>query len=166
MTLQLLTGSERSSPSKNGEEEDKSDDVKQSEDASRVSTTTEDKSEMKENEVSESYVEIAKEEMDRTAESNVNVQATAAVRPEQQQQEEGETAPAAPAAEISPGENSVDSENPDKSEPDLIAHDEPVGEANATSPGSLTPPLNPPPDPSPGPPPASEPLEDLGSCTR
>lgn len=150
MTLQLLTGSESSPPSRNGEvKDDGSDDVERSQNTSRAETkTTENKREMKEDEVSEPPVEITKEAMDRTTESSMNVQQTVAAEPENA------------AAEMSPEENSADSENPDKSESDLTVHDEPVGEGNEASSTSFTPPANPPPDP----PPISEPVED--SVTR
>lgn len=134
---------------------DDTDEVKQAEDASRADRTTGNKRETDEDGVSESATVIAVEEMVGTTDSSVNEEETAAPGPETQQQLGDKSATAA-AVEISPEENSVDSENPDKSEA------EQGGEENPTSSSSFTPPANPPPDP----PPVSEPLEDSGPFTR
>lgn len=176
VTLQLLTGSERSSPSGGGEVKDGSDQVKRSEEVSCADETTENMREKKQGGVSEPPPETAKEEIVRATESSVNVEETAAPGLEHQQLGDKSAAAAAAAAAsaaaaavtISPQENSLDSENPDESELEQTVHDDPGGEdgdggeVDVTSSSSFTPPANPPPDP----PPVSVSLEASESSTR
>lgn len=136
MTLQLLSGSDRSSLSKNEEEKDKSDDVKQPEDTLHWNVPVKNEREIKEDheaepdlrQVSESYMEIAEEEgtesktqiqvkkliatnIHQAISINLNKMTTPGSEVEKQQAENS-------ASQISAGDCSTECDNPDDYEPD------------------------------------------------
>lgn len=165
MTLQLLSGSDRSSPSKNEEEKDKSDDVKQPEDRLHWDVPVKNEREIKEDhkaepdlrQVSESYIETAEEEGRVTAtnihqaiSTNLNKMTAPGYEVEKQQAENF-------ASQISAGNSPTECDNPDDYEPDrsspgsagpnkrIVDDGGHVGEVNNTSLKGLRHPSSPPP---------------------
>lgn len=137
VTLQLLSGSDRSSLSENEEEKDKSDDVKQPEDTLHWNVPVKNERETKEDHkaepdlhrVSESYIEIAEEE-GRATESKTQSQVKKLVATNIHQDISTNLNKTAPGYEVekqqaensasqtSAGHSSTECDNPDKSEPD------------------------------------------------